>query len=66
MKKETKEEMTSEFKPTRWIVPELREYPTSMTLYPHISLEDIDLTCIGELPEPKLFHADEVDVKIVE
>ena len=61
MKEEKQEEMTSEFKLTRWIVPELREPPTSMTLYPHISLEDIDFTCIGELPEPKLFHMDEMD-----
>ena len=48
-------EMTTEFKPSEWIVPELREPPTSMTLYPHISLEDIDLSCIGELPEPNCF-----------
>lgn len=49
-----------EFEPTRWIVPELREPPTSMTLYPHVSLEDNDHSCVGELPEPKLFHVDEI------
>ena len=58
MKKE--KEIETGFGPTRWIVPVLREPPTSMTLYPHISLEDIDLSCIGELPEPKLFHLDEI------
>jgi hypothetical protein len=62
MKEEKQKEMTSEFEPTRWIVPELREPPTSMTLYPHISLEDIGLSCIGELPEPKLFHLDEIEI----
>ena len=55
----------TDFELTRWIVPELREAPTSMTLYPHISLEDIDLTCFGELPEPKLFHLDDKDIDIV-
>lgn len=63
MKEEKQKEMTSEFEPTRWIVPELREPPTSMTLNPHISLEDIDLSCIGELPEPKLFQVDEVEIE---
>ena len=63
MKEEKQKEMTSEFEPTRWIVPELREPPTSMTLYPHISLEDIGLSCIGELPEPKLFQVDEVEIE---
>ena len=37
-----KKEKLEDFKPTRWIVPELREPPTSMTLYPHIFWEDID------------------------
>ena len=55
-----KEEKLEDFKPTRLIVPELREPLTSMTLNPHISLDDIDLSCIGELPEPKLFHVDEI------
>ena len=55
-----KEEKLEDFKPNRWIVLELREPPSSMTLNPHISLEDIDLSCIGELPEPKLFHLDEI------
>ena len=57
-----KEEKLEDFEPTRWIVPELREPPTSMTLYPHISLEDIDLSNIGELPEPKLFHVNEIEI----
>ena len=57
-----KEEKLEDFKPNRWIVPELREPPTSMTLYPHISLEDIDLSNIGELPEPKLFHVNEIEI----
>ena len=57
-----KEEKLEDFKPTRWIVPELREPPSSMTLYPHISLEDIDLSNIGELPEPKLFHVNEIEI----
>ena len=47
-----KEEKQEDFKQTRWIVPELREPPTSMTLYPHISVEDIGLYCIGEIPGP--------------
>ncbi len=64
MEKERPKEIETEFEPTRWIVPELREYPTSMTLYPHISLEDIDLSCVGELPEPKLFHVDDKDIDI--
>ena len=55
-----KEEKQEDFKPNRWIVPVLREPPTSMTLNPHISLEDIDLSCIGDLPEPKLFQVDEI------
>lgn len=58
-----KEEKLEDFKPTRWIELELREPPTSMTLYPHISLEDIDLSCIGELPEPKLFHVEEIEIE---
>ena len=58
-----KEEKQEDFKPTKWIVPELRKPPTSMTLYPHISLEDIDLSCIGELPEPKLFHVNEIEIE---
>ena len=57
-----KKEIGTEFEPTKWIVPELREPPTSMTLYPHISLENIDLTCFGELPKPKLFHLDDKDI----
>jgi len=65
MKEEKQKEMTSEFEPTRWIVPVLREPPTSMTLNPHISLEDNDLSCIGKLPEPKLFHVDEDEIEIV-
>ena len=60
MKKERQKEIETGFEPTRWIVPELHEPPTSMTLYPHISLEDIDLSCIGDLPEPKLFQVDEI------
>lgn len=56
-------EKLEDFKPTRWIVPELREPPTSMTLNPHISLEDIDLSCIGELPEPKLFYVNEIEIE---
>lgn len=63
MKKERQKEIETGFEPTRWIVPELHEPPTSMTLYPHISLEDIDLTCIGELPEPKLFHVNEIEIE---
>ena len=58
-----KEEKLEDFKPTRWIELELREPPTSMTLYPHISLEDIDLSSIGELPEPKLFHVNEIEIE---
>lgn len=58
-----KEEKLEDFKPTRWIVPELREPPTSMTLYPHISLDDIDLSYIGELPEPKLFYVNEIEIE---
>ena len=55
-------EMTTEFKPSEWIVPELREPPTSMTLYPRIALDNINLPCIGELPENRLFHVDEKDI----
>lgn len=65
MVKERQKEIETEFEASRWIVPELRELPTSMTLYPHISLEDIDLSCIGDLPKPKLFHVDEIDFDIV-
>ena len=61
MKEELKE-IEAEFEPSKWIVPELMEPPTSMTLYPHISLDDIDLTCVGELPEPKLFQVDEMEI----
>ena len=57
-----KEEKLEDFKPNRWIVLELREPPSSMTLYPHISLDDIDLSCIGELPDPKLLHLDEIEI----
>ena len=60
MEEERPKEIGTEFEPTRWIVPELREHPTSLTLYSHISLEDIDLSCVGELPEPKLFQVDEL------
>ena len=60
MEKERQKEIETGFEPTRWIVPELREPPTSMTLYPHVSLEDIDLPCVGELTEPKLFHVNEI------
>lgn len=56
-------EKLEDFKPTRWIVLELREPPTSMTLNPHISLEGIDLSCIGELPEPKLFYVNEIEIE---
>lgn len=56
-----KKEIETEFEPKRWIVPELREVPTSMTLYPHVSLEDNDLSCVGEFPEPKLLQVDEKD-----
>ena len=57
-----KEEKQKDFKPTRWIVPELVEPPTSMTLYPHISLDDIELTCVGELSEPKLFYIEMIEI----
>ena len=40
-----KEDKLEDFKPNRWIELELREPPSSMTLYPHISLDDIDLSC---------------------
>ena len=60
MEKERQKEIETGFEPTRWIVPELMEPPTSMTLYPHVSLEVIDLPCVGELPEPKLFHVNEI------
>ena len=60
MEKERPKETETRFEPTSWIVPELREPPTSMTLYPHVSLEDIDLSCVGELTEPKLFHVNEI------
>jgi len=62
MEKERQKEIETGFEPTRWIVPELREPPTSMTLYPHISLKDIDLSCVGELTEPKLFHVNEIEI----
>lgn len=62
MEKERQKEIETGFEPTRWIMPELREPLISMTLYPHISLEDIDLSCIGALPEPKLFHVDEIEI----
>lgn len=58
-----KEEKLEDFKPNRWIELELREPPSFMTLYPHISLDDIDLSCIGELPEPKLFQVDVVEIE---
>lgn len=62
MKRERQKEIETGFEPTRWIVSKLGEPPSSMTLYPHISLEDFDLTCIGELPVPKLFHVNEIEI----
>ena len=62
-KKTNMKEKQEDFKPNRWIELELREPPTSRTLYPHISLDDIDLSCIGELPEPKLFQVDDVEIE---
>ena len=60
MEKKRQKEIETGYEPTRWIVPELREPPTSMTLYPHVSLEDVDLPCVGELTESKLFHVNEI------
>ena len=62
MERERQKEIETGFEPTRWIVPELKKPPASMTLYPHVSLEDIDLPCVGELPEPKLFHVNEIEI----
>lgn len=62
MERERQKEIKTIFEPTRWIVPELREPPTSMTLYSHVSLENTVLSCIGELPEPKLFQLDEIEI----
>ena len=62
MKRERQKEIETGFEPSRWIVPELKEPPASMTLYPHISLEDMVLSCIGELPEPKLFYVNEIEI----
>ena len=62
MKKERQKEIETGFELTRWIVPGLREPPTSMTLYPHVSLEDTVHSCIGDLPEPKLFQVDNVQI----
>lgn len=62
MKKDKQEEMIIGFKPSRWVVSEMQECPTSMTLYPHISLEDIDLPRVGELPESNSFQEDEIEI----
>lgn len=64
MKRERQKEMVTEFEPTRWIVPELGELPTSMTLYPRVAVEDIDLPCVGDFPDSKLFHVDDTDMNI--
>lgn len=62
MKKERKKERTIGFKPSRWVVSELQECSSSMTLNPRITLDDIHLPCVGELTEPKLFHVDEIEI----
>ena len=62
MEKERQKEIETEFEPTRWIVPELRESPTSMTLYPRVTVEDIDLALVDNLPKPKLFQVDKIEI----
>lgn len=62
MKKERKNDMAIGFKPSRWVVSELQECPSSMTLNPRISLDDINLPCVSELPEPKMFHVEEIEI----
>ena len=57
-----KEEKLEDFKPTRWIVTEQREPPTSVTLNPRVTVEDIDLASVDELPEPKLFQVDKIEI----
>lgn len=62
MEKERQIEIETGFEQTRWIVSELREPPATMTLYPHISLEDIDLSCVGGLPNFRLFQVDGIEI----
>ena len=61
MREETKEIETG-FEPTRWVVPEQQEIPTSVTFNPRVMAEDVDLTWDGKLPEPKVFHVDEIEI----
>ena len=62
MEKERQNEMTTGFKPSRWILPELRESPTSMTLYPRVTVEGIALAWVDNLPKPKLFQVDKIEI----
>lgn len=61
MKEEMKGIVTG-FKPTRWIVPEQREMPTNIAINPRVTVEDIDLPLVDDLPLPKLFHVDEIEI----
>ena len=53
MKKE-KNEIQTDLKPSRLVVPELGEVPTSMTLYPRVVKDD------AKIPEPQIFYGVEV------
>ena len=48
--------------PSRWVVAELKEWPNSMTLNPRVTMEDIDLALVENLPKPKLFQADKIEI----
>ena len=62
MEKERQKEIEAGFEPIRWIVPKLREPPTSMTLNPRVIVEDIDLALVENLPKPKLFQVDKIEI----
>ena len=53
MKNENNEILTG-LKPTRLLMPELGETPTSMTLYPRVVMDD------AKIPEPQIFYDVEV------
>lgn len=61
MREETKEIETG-FEPTRWVVPEQQEIPTSVTLNPRVMAEDVNLAWAGMLPESQVFHVDEIEI----
>lgn len=50
-------------KPTRLLVPELGETPTSMTLYPRFVEDDANLSLSDNIPEPKVYYNVEIELK---